>query len=298
MPSIGFCRSFGMLAIYATIFPFEISQAAEATAQVQPQLLTTKKIEVIGGRSVGATESPWQIALVSSGAINHVDGVFCGGTLIDSHWVLTAAHCLYDSKTCVKLSLQGFYVAYGSTDLGKRVSLVAPAEIQHPKDYDCRKKGNDIALIRLQEYISVGRTIQLPQPTEIATFLVPGSYLLTTGWGLTETNGWKSRELLEVSVPIIDYATCKTHYGLDLPVGTICAGEKGKDACTGDSGGPLYVRKAGDQVVQIGIVSFGDSCGKAKVPGAYTSVSAHLAWIAETRKEKQCTQADIAARIC
>jgi secreted trypsin-like serine protease len=83
-----------------------------------------------------------------------------------------------------------------------------------------------------------------------------------------------------------------------LPANAICAGEAGKDSCTGDSGGPLYKRTPGQPPVQVGIVSFGDSCGKARVPGVYTPVVAHLAWIEETRKPKPCTPQDIANRIC
>lgn len=290
------CASALVAIVAVSLFPAESLHAAEA--QTLPQVLSTRKIEVIGGRMVGATESPWQVALVSSAAINHVDGVFCGGTMIDSQWVLTAAHCLYDPANCTRLAPQAFYVAYGSTDLGRKVSLVAPAELHHPTSYNCRSKEHDIALIKLWEVIDVKTLIQLPSLPEASSLTVTGSRLLTTGWGLTEVNGWKSRELLEVEVPVVKYDTCKAHYGATLPAGAICAGEAGKDACTGDSGGPLYKRKEGGQVVQVGVVSFGDSCGKAKIPGAYTPVTEHLAWIKETLKPKACTQQDIAERRC
>lgn len=290
------CASALVAVVAVSLFPAGSLHAADA--QAMPQPLSTRKIEVIGGRVVGAAESPWQVALVSSAAINHVDGVFCGGTMIDSQWVLTAAHCLYDPANCAKLAPQGFYVAYGSTDLGRKVSLVAPAELHHPKGYNCKGKEYDVALVKLREWIDVKTFIQLPSPSEASSLTVTGSRLQTTGWGLTEVNGWKSRELLEVEVPVVPYDSCKARYGATLPVGAICAGEAGKDACTGDSGGPLYKRRAGSQAVQVGVVSFGDSCGKAKIPGAYTPVIGHLAWIEETLKPKACTPQDIAEQRC
>ena len=54
----------------------------------------------------------------------------------------------------------------------------------------------------------------------------------------------------------------------------------GKDSCNGDAGGPLvYKQLSDDPWYQVGIVSFGDECGEANVPGVYTRVEAYLSWI-------------------
>lgn len=286
-----------VLAVFAAVSFFPIGRGHAAEPQGMPHPLATREIEVIGGSRVNAWESPWQVALISS-ASSPVQGVFCGGTMVDSQWVLTAAHCLYDPTNCAKIPRQAFYVAYGSTDLGKRVSLMAPAELFHPKEYSCKGKSHDIALIRLQEPISVTTFVRFPSPTEAAKLTSPGVRLMTTGWGLTEVDGWKSRDLLEVEVPIVRLDTCKAHYGEELPQAALCAGEAGKDACTGDSGGPLYKRKVAGVTVQVGVVSFGDSCGKAKIPGVYTPVVEYLAWIEAIRKPKPCTQQDIDEHRC
>ena len=42
--------------------------------------------------------------------------------------------------------------------------------------------------------------------------------------------------------------------------------------CQGDSGGPLFATTAG-RVVQIGIVSYGQSCALPKFPGVYSEVN-------------------------
>ena len=61
----------------------------------------------------------------------------------------------------------------------------------------------------------------------------------------------------------------------------LCAGEEdgGKDACNGDSGGPLLEKMSDGSIVQVGIVSFGSGCARANRPGIYTRVSAFADWI-------------------
>lgn len=63
----------------------------------------------------------------------------------------------------------------------------------------------------------------------------------------------------------------------------ICAGtsDGSKDACFGDSGGPLLVYRRGD-LVQAGIVSWGpsDGCGLTNLFGVYVRLSRYLDWVA------------------
>ena len=73
-----------------------------------------------------------------------------------------------------------------------------------------------------------------------------------------------------------------------LPPGWLCAGgEAGKDACSGDGGGPLVCPAPAPDtpprpMVLAGLVSWGVGCGRAGVPGVYTNIATYVVWIRET----------------
>ena len=49
--------------------------------------------KIVGGTNAGWGDVPWQVALSSSTGSNIFYVYFCGGTLINADWVLTAGHC-------------------------------------------------------------------------------------------------------------------------------------------------------------------------------------------------------------
>jgi secreted trypsin-like serine protease len=90
----------------------------------------------------------------------------------------------------------------------------------------------------------------------------------------------------------IDAATKAIVATMDDPLtgNMICAEETSgeRDACNGDSGGPLFT-KSGDAITQIGIVSWGEgpmdegaACGHVSAYGVYTRVGNYKDWIAST----------------
>lgn len=90
------------------------------------------------------------------------------------------------------------------------------------------------------------------------------------------------------------FQVCNDVWG-DVPEKHLCAGgEKGKDVCMGDSGGPLMYDNDGTYEA-VGIVSFGASkpCGKKFVPGAYTNVHKYLPWIYENIKKLEYTDVKV-----
>lgn len=105
--------------------------------------------------------------------------------------------------------------------------------------------------------------------------------LIETVRGLDEFGGRIPETLRHVVVPIIDRENC----GKDLET-IVCAGEEGKDACSSDSGGPLFEQQTGKL---IGIVSSGFQCASA-IGGRYTRVASYLPFISENREGRAGVQ--------
>jgi secreted trypsin-like serine protease len=276
-----------------TLTLLEAGAAAQGVVPLGPKPQSKASIDIYGGTRAIESASLWQVALVYR-ALPHVDGLFCGGTHIGNGWVLTAAHCFFNEKTCARaVDLIDFYVAHGSVNLGSRVVLDSPTEVVLSPDWDCATRRGDAALVKVGR-LSGTSSIALPTSAQSDQRLRPGQAALISGWGLTPA-GMFSIELLEAPINVVAQTTCTATYGAQLPVRSVCAGDGVHDACTGDSGGPLFVRDGG-KALQLGIVSFGKGCGKH--PGAYTRVADQAAWIAKAITSKPCTPAQIASRTC
>ncbi|KAM6959267.1 transmembrane protease serine 9-like, partial [Aplochiton taeniatus] len=237
-------------------------------------LLNTKQDRIVGGQNATAGSWPWQASLHN--AVGH----FCGGSLINNLWILTAAHCF--SST----SISGYTVYLGRQDqeganLNQQSRSLAMV-LRHP-DYNAQTSDNDIALLQLSS--AVGFTDYI-KPVCLAE---PGSSFYTdlntwvTGWGRIGSGVPlpSPQTLQEVSVPVVGNKKCNCLYGEGkITDNMICAGllAGGKDSCQGDSGGPLVIQQS--QVwIQVGIVSFGIGCALPDYPGVYTRVSQYQTWI-------------------
>ncbi|MDM8552622.1 trypsin-like serine protease [Desulfobacterales bacterium HSG2] len=229
---------------------------------------------IVGGYEAEPGAWPWMVALADKNSSSLYSAHFCGGSLIHRRWVVTAAHCVEDEKK------DNFDVVLNAHDLkndtGERIGV--KRIIVHPT-YDPRKYDWDIALLELEEDAS-----NEPIPLTAEGDLLEGKEAVTLGWGNTEQWSYESSEiLLQVSVPIVSNDLCREAYSDDeITDSMICAGyiEGGKDACYGDSGGPLIVQE-GDIWRLTGIVSWGEGCAKPGYYGVYARISQLLGFINE-----------------
>ncbi|GLH04354.1 Trypsin-2, partial [Gryllus bimaculatus] len=126
------------------------------------------------------------------------------------------------------------------------------------------------------EWSDAVQPVKLPRLLEDTVEYTPATVI---GWGMNYTGSPIMTKLQTAEIEIVSDADCLEAYGGDIHTTNICAGtsEGGKNACIGDSGGPLI---ANDQ--QVGIVSWSViPCAKKGYPVVYTEVSHYIDWIRE-----------------
>ncbi|XP_068100117.1 serine protease 27-like isoform X2 [Hyperolius riggenbachi] len=229
---------------------------------------------IVNGSDALEGEWPWQVYVYyKSGSQSR----YCGGSLLTTEWVLSAAHCFTDPDERNYLIIIGTIKLSQLTDAIHHVTQI----IVPPYRGNVGDPG-DIALVQLSSPVSYTKNIMpICLPSSNVTFPC-GMECWVTGWGRLEfaENVSLPDTLQKLMVPLIDHSTCAKLYDV-INEDRICAGYKEgqKDFCMGDSGGPLVCKVQGIWY-QVGIVSFiGVPCGLPNKPGVYTSVTYYEQWI-------------------
>ncbi|CAB4069131.1 SYDE [Lepeophtheirus salmonis] len=200
------------------------------TLQIQKDLLGVKlssdhcgqrffsnNLKIVNGEDASVDEFPFMAALFNKG--RH----FCGGSIIDSK------HISHSSPLCRSYDQD-------------RCSIFT---CSCTKVFSANTLYNDVAIL----------TLRASDNTET----YEGDIVTVAGWGTLSDGGRQSSILQKVSVGVWSNYDCGASYGSRAPGGIkshmLCAASKGKDSCSGDSGGPLFY--CDTYCTQIGIVSWG-----------------------------------------
>ncbi|MGW6770401.1 S1 family peptidase [Streptomyces sp. NPDC055037] len=213
---------------------------------------------IIGGSSVPAAES-WMVSLY-----NDSSGGFCGGTLIDRQWVLTAAHCVAVGRDMKDLRVR---VGSDNKSAGGTVADVSDI-VAHPSwaFSDGAGDGTDLALLKLKQPVDQ-KPLKLNKKSPAV-----GTPARVLGWGnmCIDDDCWPEK-LQEVTLPVSEKRD-----------GRFAIQDKeSRGVAPGDSGGPLVVKDKGAWRL-AGVTSnareLGDGAG---AESNFTDVAQYRDWISE-----------------
>ncbi|MCK4709409.1 MAG: serine protease, partial [Gammaproteobacteria bacterium] len=202
---------------------------AQASTQITPR--------IIGGIAASQGDWPWMVALVGAGS-SPATGQFCGGSLINQRWVMTAAHCVDNSL------ITDFVVYTGAHDLVSSPGTMTTVRSIHVHpNYNQFTTDFDIALVELENPVLSITPIQPISPLQMAS-INAGDMTTIIGFGSTvyPSSNFPDR-LQQADVPLITNETCNISYSGSVTSNMLCAGYEigGTDSCYGDSGGPLMI---------------------------------------------------------
>ncbi|KAJ3664534.1 hypothetical protein Zmor_000092 [Zophobas morio] len=194
---------------------------------------------LVGSRPTTIQEHPFQVSAI------YIDTHRCGGSILKSNYVLTAAHCTN------KVAAQNLLVRAGSTLVNQGGQLIQVEKYYQHENFDPDTYDYDISILKLEKGLKFGDGVAVAVLPSQSEDDIPGDTVGTvTGWGRLSLYGRLPQELEEVDLPTLNPSDCRQEYK------------------SGDSGGPFI-----NDGVLIGVTSWGDGCGAPDNPGVYAKVS-------------------------
>jgi hypothetical protein len=232
--------------------------------------------KVVNGTFVKEGAMPWAAAFMRVADDGRLEA-FCGGTLISSNWVLTAAHCEIEDNSEVIIGRTNLAATNGQVRKVKR-------SWRHVAFRRAARFDSDIALVQLSSAVGL-------QAAKLADGApAQNAVVIVAGWGVTEEGGRTTQLLGSVDLNVEPQDTCEFQYANTIATVTdnmFCASKflpAPKDACQGDSGGGAFIAPGTRPFAQVGIVSYGKGCATPGFPGVYTKLAPFRQWMDEVRQ--------------
>lgn len=232
---------------------------------------------IVHGNIAAKYQFPWHVSLTISYA-NSTHRSYCGGSLISSRYILTAATCL--------LNAASIKADFGSISFSTPLqSLTTTKGMIHPQ-FQAKTNANNIAIIQLNEdvwYTNDKRAILLAGQSQASnTFVNTTSYI--SGFGVAENgDSYLSASLRYAFTTVITNDLCQhffpSGYVRSETMCTLGYINSLQSGCYGDQGGALTTNIDGTWY-QIGLIStiHGGGC-TGNNPNLYTRIAPYVQWI-------------------
>ncbi|XP_043262953.1 chymotrypsin-2-like [Colletes gigas] len=225
--------------------------------------------QIIDGIVAKPGEIPYQISLQLRNGSRH----FCGGSILNKYYVITAAHCV-ESKQPGDIK-----VVAGTVNLTRPGSEYLVNKFYVHEKYNSSDTWvNDIALIKVKTpFVKSALISFVPMPgrNEVVKTNDPA---IVSGFGWLSYQAERTNLLHWVNITIASQDYCRDIYAGSQTIYKthLCAYDPNavRGHCKGDSGGPLMVRGK-----LAGLVSWSRNCANVVYPSVYTRVSSYLDWI-------------------
>ena len=179
------------------------------------------RLKIDGGQSALFSNWDWIVSIRS------LNDHFCGGSVLNEWYIITAAHCLEDAiniKSRIRICAGTFRLSDPCQQSRRMHSFVF-----HPL-YNKTTHENDIALIRLTTPLDLSDSsvtpICLPSADYPDDYPEVGTEVVSIGWGELKI-GTMPDELQEVSLKIMDKSSIHCSH-LQNNQTQLCAGDLGK----------------------------------------------------------------------
>ncbi|CAJ0944155.1 unnamed protein product [Ranitomeya imitator] len=226
---------------------------------------------IVNGETAVSGSWPWQVSLQDRTGFH-----FCGGSLINSLWVVTAAHCGVTTSHRVILG------EFDRSSSAEPIQTMTVSKVFRHPSYNSVSISNDITLIKLASAASLDSRVSPVCVAATADVFNGGERCVTTGWGYVNAASQVTpSKLQQVSLPLLTTSDCQRYWGSNIQSTMICAGASGASSCMGDSGGPLVCQRSGAWTL-AGIVSWGSSSCSTSTPAVYARVTVLRAWMDQT----------------
>jgi len=249
-------------------------------------------------------EFPWTCLLLNQdndfvGSCALIPNDFSNDNTRSTRKVITAAHKLKNIKQNDLLKVRvGEWDASGfnNPERFNHEEYTIVRILKHPQ-FSAGRLSNDIALLYTDRDIDLSNpyvnTACLPSCDNQFDYIFSngtGVRCWVAGWGKNEQGNFQFIQK-KVDLPLVEPNRCNsalkvalnnqragTGNRFQLHSSEVCAGEVGKDACTGDGGSPLVCESNTGRWTVVGLVTWGVGCG-SDTPGVYAKVASFRNWI-------------------